>query len=311
MVPNQRPLEGIVPVVQTPLTRYDQIDTDGLWRLIEFLVRHPIGGLWVLGTGSEDHHLTFEQRMLVAKCATAANAGRVPLILGAGFFSPVDCEDFLRLTSCMQCDAYHVMPYHPVMGLDGVEAMYRAVADSAAKPVWIYTSANWCRHFPPGFIARLKAHPNIAGVKFSSSSTADQMQAIAMAEPGFQVITAVAGQLVASLAMGARASTSSWAGALPEPLIEIHALWKAGRHQEALKAQHAFNRFTASLPKRPKEWNFLTGAYEKYILFCRGICWPYMTTGYTDLTSDEMRQVDECLAAAGYDRYLEPVKAAA
>ena len=170
-----RELKGVIPVVQTPVHEDGSIDTEAIGRLIRFLTDAGVGGFWVLGTGSEDMNLTFEKRLAVARAITKANAGKLPLVLGAGFFCMDDILAFMDATKELEFDAYHVMPYHPVMGLDGVEKFYRHIADYAPKPLWMYTSGNWCRYFPPEFVGRLKGHPNIAGIKFSSSRTTDQI----------------------------------------------------------------------------------------------------------------------------------------
>lgn len=300
-----RKLKGVIPVVQTPVHEDGSIDTDGLARLTGYLAGKGVGGYWALGTGSEDMNLSFEKRLTVARAITSANAGRLPLLLGASFFAMDDIFAFMDETVELEFDAYHVMPYHPVMGLDGVEKFYRDVADHASKPVWMYTSGNWCRYFPPEFVARLKDHPNIAGMKYSSSRTTDQIKVIGMAEPDFQVITAVATQFVMVLSVGVAASTTSWGGALPEPLLEIYELFRAGKQEEAIAAQHRFNAFMSRMPRRAKEWNFLTGAHEKYILSLRGICKPCMTSYYTELDEGEQAQMRAALEEFGYDVYLE------
>jgi 4-hydroxy-tetrahydrodipicolinate synthase len=80
-------VRGIVPVVSTPLTAEEDIDVPALKGLIEFLNTKNIGGLWVLGTGSEDMNLSFAKRIKVAQAACDANAGKTPLLLGTGFFA--------------------------------------------------------------------------------------------------------------------------------------------------------------------------------------------------------------------------------
>ena len=85
-----RQVKGIVPVLSTPFTSDENIDVEGLKRLVGFLITQNIAGLWVLGTGSEDMNLSFEKRLKVAKAVTEANAGRVPLMLGAAFFALED-----------------------------------------------------------------------------------------------------------------------------------------------------------------------------------------------------------------------------
>jgi 4-hydroxy-tetrahydrodipicolinate synthase len=300
-----RQLKGVIPVVQTPVHRDGAIDTEGLTRLIEFLGGTGIGGYWALGTGSEDMNLSFEKRLTVARTIAKANAGKLPLILGSSFFAMDDILAFMEATKDLQFDAYHVMPYHPLLGLDGMEKFYKDIADRAPKPLWMYTSANWCRAFPPEFFEKMKPHANIAGVKFSSSRTTDQIKVIGLAEKDFQVITAVASQFVMVLGVGVAASTTSQAGALPEALLEIYNLYQQGRRDEALAAQRRFNEFQSRMPKRAKAWNFLTGADEKYILSLRGICQPYMTSYYTELTEDEQAQVRKALDEFGYLKKAE------
>lgn len=295
-----RPLKGVIPVVQTPIHEDGAIDTEGLTRLINYLTEAKVGGFWALGTGSEDMNLSFDKRLTVARAVTAANNNRLPLILGAGFFAMEDILNFMEATKELPFDAYHVMPYHPLMGLDGMEKFYRDLAAKAPKPIWLYTSANWCRAFPPEFVAKLKPVPNIAGVKYSTSKTTDQITVLAMAEPEFQVITAVATQFIAVLGMGTEASTTSLGGPLPEPLIEIYTLYKAGKIEEARKAQLRLNAFLKKMPSRPKGWNFLGAAEEKYILSLRGICKPHVTSYYTPLNEAEQAQVRAALDEFGF-----------
>jgi dihydrodipicolinate synthase/N-acetylneuraminate lyase len=306
-----RALNGIVPVVVTPVHADGSIDTEGLSRLINFLVDKDVGGFWCLGTGSEDMDLTFEKRLTVAKTICAANAGRKPLVLGSGFFALEDMTNFLDATKGLQFDAYHVMPYQPVMSLDRIDWMYRRLADRASRPLWMYTSANWCQHITPELVFGLKDHPNITGVKFSSSHTVDQLKVLGLQSPGFQVVTAVANQFYATLGMGSQATTSSIASALPEPLQEIYNLYQAGDRKQALARHHNLMKFLSMMPKTSKKDNFLTGAEEKYILSLRGICEPHMTGYYRPLNEAERTQMRKALDDCGYMHFVTDSKKAA
>ncbi|MBN2059269.1 MAG: dihydrodipicolinate synthase family protein [Deltaproteobacteria bacterium] len=286
-----RPVEGIVPVVSTPLTKDEKIDNAGLKRLIEFLINKEIGGLWVLGTGSEDMNLTFSKRLEVARCATEANKGKVPLILGAGFFAMEEILDFIHETRDLEFDAYHVMPYHPLLSLDRLEWFYKQIADRCSKPLWMYTSGNWSRAVTYEFVSALKDHPNIAGIKFSNTNAVEMTKVIALADSSFQVITAVAGQLYACLAMGSRGHTSSLGSCLPEMLIDIYDLFKKGDLTEAKKAQLRLNEFLKEFGKFTKKDNFLQAADEKYILKLRGICEDYVTSYYRQTSEEEKEKI--------------------
>jgi 4-hydroxy-tetrahydrodipicolinate synthase len=290
-----RPVLGIVPVVDTPLTAEENIDVPALKRLIEFLNSKRIGGLWVLGTGSEDMNLSFAKRLEVARAACEANAGKTPLILGAGFFALEDIYSFIEETKELEFDAYHVMPYNPKLSLDRVDWFYRHIADNCPKPLWMYVSGNWSRSVTPEFVANLKTHPNIAGFKFSNSNTVAVTKVARMADEQFQVITAVASQLHACLCMGSKGHTSSLSCCIPEPMIEIYELFLQGKIEESLEAQHRLNDFLQALSKNTKNDNFLWAADEKYILKLRGICDEYVTSYYREINEEEKARVRELL----------------
>jgi len=286
-----RLIEGIVPVVSTPLTKDEKIDHAGLERLIGFLINRKIGGLWVLGTGSEDMNLSFTKRLEVARCTTETNKGKMPLILGSSFFAMEDILNFIRETSSLEFDAYHVMPYHPLLSLDRLEWFYRYIADNCPKPLWMYTSGNWSRPVTPDFVSRLKDHPNITGIKFSNINAVDMTKVIALADDSFQVITAVAGQLYACLAIGSKAHTSSLGSCLPELLLNIYDLFKGGFLSESKDVQLRLNRFLSEFGTCTKKDNFLQAADEKYILKLRGICEDYVTSYYRKTNEEEQEKI--------------------
>jgi 4-hydroxy-tetrahydrodipicolinate synthase len=290
-----RPVHGIVPVVDTPLTAEENIDVPALKRLIEFLNKKKIGGLWVLGTGSEDMNLSFAKRLEVARAACEANAGKTPLILGTGFFALEDIFNFIEETKELEFDAYHVMPYNPKLSLDRVDWFYRHIADNCPKPLWMYVSGNWSRPVTPEFVAKLKPHPNIAGFKFSNQDTVAVTKVARMADEQFQVITAVASQLYACLCMGSKGHTSSLSCCVPEPMIEIYELFFQGKMEESLAAQHRLNDFLKELSQNTKNDNFLWAADEKYILKLRGICDEYVTSYYREINEEEKARVRELL----------------
>ncbi len=300
-----RRVKGIIPVVLTPLTKEKDIDVEGLVRIIKFLHTKDVGGLWVLGTGSEDMNLSFDKRLHVAQVACGANNGKLPLILGAGFFAVEDTINFMEVTKGLNFDAYHLLPYNPKLGLSRIDWIYRYVAEKATKPLWMYTSGNWSQPVPPGFVRSLSKHPNIAGIKFSNTNTKDLLEVISMANDEFQVITAVASQLYSCMMLGVAGHTSSLACCLPEPMIEIYkdiTYW--ADFKIALSKQRRLNTFLEQMAKNTKASNFLQAADEKYILHLRGLCAIYMTDGYREINTRESLDLVKLLKKF-YPDYIE------
>lgn len=293
-------INGIIPVLSTPMTASGDINATGLERLLEFLVSRNIGGLWVLGTGSEDMNLTFAKRLQVAEIATGVVDGRKPLLLGTSFYAMEESLAFMQKTKHLKKDGYHAMPYHPLLSEDGLKRYYTELADNSPAPFWLYTSGNWSLQLSLGAIEELKQHPNIAGMKFSSTNAVAAMNVIGLHEDSFQIITAVASQSFPSFCMGSKAHTSSLGSALPDPLIEIHDLYSQGRYEEALTAQRSLNAFLKVFSSGAKKDNFLMAAEEKYVLSLRGICEDYVSGSYRSLNNEEKKRIRGALAKHGY-----------
>jgi len=294
-----KPIQGVVPVLSTPLTENGEVDVDGLITLCKYLLKLPIGGLWVLGTGSEDMNLPFRKRLIVARTVSETVANRVPVIIGAGFFCLEESLSFIQEVADLNFPSYHVMPYHPLLSAERLEWFYTHLADACPKPLWLYTSSNWSQQLPLTIIERLKEHPNICGIKYSTSNAVNVLKVAGMVNEHFQLITAVAGQMYSCLCSGSPAHTSSLASALPDPLIEIWTLFKEGRHAEALLAQRRLQNFLASIAKAKKD-NFLWVAEEKYILSLKGVCREHVSSYYRCLTVQEKRDIRKSLNEYGY-----------
>ena len=288
-------LSGVIPVLLTPLTEKGDIDKTSLVKLVKHLNTKNIGGFWVLGTGAEDMNLTYQQRLQVVNTVVEANAGKSPLIVGAGFFAMRDAENFMDDTAHLDFHAYHVMPYHNLLSLDRIEWMYKSLADHAKKPIWMYTSANWARFIPPEFIEKMKGYPNIAGIKFSTSNAAHTEKVIALQDDNFQVLTAVVRTFFVNLCLGVKGGTTVEACPFIDPIVEIYEKYMEGDLGGALESQRKLNRFLEYMPQEPGKDNFLKVAEGKYILSKQGICNQYMSGYYRELTDSEKEQIDRLL----------------
>lgn len=290
-----RRLQGIVPVLITPLNKDQTVDHESLIKVTKYLLDKNPGGFWVLGTGGEDMNLTFEERVQVAQTVTETVQGKVPVIIGCGFYAKTDTKNYVKETRKLNFDAYHLMPYHTLMSLDRYEVMYKDIADFADKPLWLYTSANYCRHFPPNFIERVIDHANIAGIKYSTSNIVHMEKAISYNREGFQVISAVVRQFLASLAMGVEATTTVEACFYFERISQIYKAFVAGRIDEATKHQQNLNRFLEKVSTGAGKDNFLKSAEGKYVLSKLGLCKKYMSGYFREVNAAEEEKIDHAL----------------
>ena len=56
-------LLGIIPVLVSPMNEDGSPDHKGYHNLLDHIFEHPVGGLWVLGSASEDFLMSFEHRV--------------------------------------------------------------------------------------------------------------------------------------------------------------------------------------------------------------------------------------------------------
>lgn len=136
---NRSLLRGIVPPILTPITADEEVDCASMKRLVDFLVRNGVHGLWIMGTTGE--FASFDERERAAAVAAAVEGadGRVPTVVNAG-----DCSTRLAIRHgkaalAAGADAIAVTPpYYYPNSQDELLAHFRAVRDAVDLPLLIY-----------------------------------------------------------------------------------------------------------------------------------------------------------------------------
>jgi len=178
------------------------------------------------------------------------------------------------------------------MSLERYIAMYLEIADFSEKPIWLYTSANYCRHFPPDFIENLMQHPNIAGIKYSTSNIVQIEKALSYSNENFQVITAVVRQFLASLSMGVKATTTVEGCFYFEKIDKVYQAFNNNNMNDAKLYQNELNRFLEKATTNASKDNFLKCAEGKYILSKMGLCKKFMSGYYRSVNKEEEKYLD-------------------
>jgi 4-hydroxy-2-oxoglutarate aldolase len=115
---------------------------------------------------------------------------------------------------------------------------YTAVADASPVPVLLYNVTMYTGvNLLPDAVERLAQHPNIAGIKESGSS-ADQMRQLVTRTPEeFVVLGGSASMFFDALCAGASGGVLALAALLPDAVVTLRDLVRAGRLDEARKLQ--------------------------------------------------------------------------
>ena len=295
---NRKLLKGIVPVVVVPMTKGGDPDIEGIHRHVDFLVSSGVGGLWVLGSASEDINMSMKQKLQVARATVEATRGRVPIVLGSGLTSIGDILDYADKLSDLDFHGLHVLPYDLKMGDARLIHLIETLADKLPWPVWMYHNPKRGRPFTDDIIGCVKAHSNVGGIKIGGYNLSELTRTIMHRSADFDVVGAGGGQLFQMLALGAEAHTTSEASVFPERFIELIEAFNRGEFDKARDLQFDLIRFSKSLPRTE---NGEYCAEEKYMLSLRGICDEWVNPLYRILTEQEKATLRESLLAHGHE----------
>ncbi|MEM6278445.1 MAG: dihydrodipicolinate synthase family protein [Verrucomicrobiota bacterium] len=86
--------QGIIPPMITPLKGRDELDTEGLERLVERMIDGGIHGIFALGTTGEAPSLSYRLRRELVQRTCQFAKGRVPIIVG---ITDTSLEESIRL----------------------------------------------------------------------------------------------------------------------------------------------------------------------------------------------------------------------
>ena len=136
-------LQGVLPIVHTPFTDTDEIDTAILRREIDWAYAQGADGL---GTGmvSELLRLTFDERIALTHHIAEMSAGRGAVFAGVGAESTKQALSYAKAAEKAGCDAVMaVPPVTTALPEDQLGDYFRTLADGIALPVIVQDASGY------------------------------------------------------------------------------------------------------------------------------------------------------------------------
>ena len=93
------PLKGIIPPMITPLKSNDELDRNGVEKLIEHILGGGVHGLFLLGTNGEGPSLSYRLKKEFLKLSCEIIRGRVPVLVGvtdSSFSGAMEMADYCK-----------------------------------------------------------------------------------------------------------------------------------------------------------------------------------------------------------------------
>lgn len=228
----QKPLEGIVPPMITPLAGRDQLDEPGLERLIEHVIAGGVHGLFILGTSGEAPALSYRLRRALIKRVCRQVAGRLPVLVGITDTSLVEAVSLAQHAAESGAQAlvtsapYYFPPGQPEL----VDYVQRLVPD-LRLPLYLYNMPQMTKvQFTPESLRRLAQLEGIIGVKDSSGDLNyfRQLVEVVRERPDWRLFIGPEHLLTEALRLGGHGGVNGGALIEPQLLVGLFNAVKSG-----------------------------------------------------------------------------------
>jgi 4-hydroxy-2-oxoglutarate aldolase len=200
-----------------------------------------LAGVVVLGSNGEAPLLEDDEAdAIIATARASVPTGRT-LIAGVGRESTAATMAAARRAAALGADLVLVRTpsyFKNVMTSDAFVRHFTAVADASPVPVLLYNVTVYTGvNLLPEAVQQLAAHPNIVGMKESTSDIAQVADLVARVPETFVVLAGSGTTFFAAVSAGASGGVLAIAAVLPEMCVEIFELVTGHRHEDALALQ--------------------------------------------------------------------------
>ncbi|MCO6046232.1 dihydrodipicolinate synthase family protein [Aeoliella sp. ICT_H6.2] len=235
-----QPLRGIVPPMVTPLVD-DELDKQGLDKLLRRLLESPVHGLFVLGTTGEGPSLSYRARRTLVDAVTSTVNGRKPVLVGVTDTSLSEAIDAARCAEAAGADAVVYAPpcYLPITQASLADGV-RRLADQSPLPVMLYNmpalTKSW---FEIDTVTKLIDEPNIVGLKDSSGDLEyfRRLLEVKTLRSSWTLMTGPEHLMAESVAMGGDGGVSGGANIYPRLFTELFDAADRGHEVSAATLQ--------------------------------------------------------------------------
>jgi 4-hydroxy-2-oxoglutarate aldolase len=238
-------LRSVFPPMPTPFARDGTVDESAIKANVARWLAAGLGGIVALGTNGEAALLDEDESDRVVAAARETVPRDRVLIAGVGRESTRGTIAAARRAAALGADAVLVRPpslYRANVNAPGLERHYRSIADDSPAPVLLYNyPAFFGPQLSPALIGRLAEHPNVIGMKETSTDGAQFADVAAAVPDAFTLLAGSAPGFYPALCAGARGAILAVACVAPEACLQVLALTAEGRHPEALRLQQRIN----------------------------------------------------------------------
>lgn len=236
-------LKGAFTALITPF-KNGQIDFESLEKLIQFQLKNGVDGFVINGTTAESPTLEKSEVSELFKFARKVSGPNIPLIVGTGSNSTAQTMKDSRQAQEMGADAVLVVvPYYNKPPQRGLEAHFKAVAESISIPVILYNvPGRTITSLESQTISNLAKIENITSIKEASGKIDFANEIIKSVDENFILLSGDDGTYVEFLAAGGHGVISVATHVIPKQMVQWKAWAQAGELDKAREDIKKYSR---------------------------------------------------------------------
>ncbi len=242
--------KGMMPAMITPLTNEKKIDIETTEKLVDFLLKRRVDGLFILGTFGEGVlHPVEERRKFMEKVVSRVN-GKVPVIVPAIHMEVDKTKELVGAAQDSGANAAAlVCPFYYVLSDRAIEKYFKEIFKEFNDfPFFIYNipqctinEVNLC------ILQNLaESCPNFVGLKNSKPSLMD-FQRLLPLQDRISLFMGEDSLDYPALLLGAKGIISGPASVFPEPYVRLYREFTKGDYEGARRQQMIINGFFEKL----------------------------------------------------------------
>jgi N-acetylneuraminate lyase len=233
---------GILPALITPLTAETAVDGPALRRLLRWILRFEIDGLFLAGTGGEGLLVPTGERKRLLEIALGEAGGRKKVAVHVGGVSFPAALELARHAKSAGADVIAAIPpiYYKYDDRE-LESYFLALAEAAELPLLLYSIDNTGNRLPLAVVAKAAEHPNVIGIKWSHTDYYALERLTRLNGGNITVLNGFDETLLAGLAAGADGAIGLNFNSMPGLFAGLYGAFRAGDLERARELQRTAN----------------------------------------------------------------------
>jgi len=217
---------GIVPPLVTPLRARDELDLEGLVRLLEHVIAGGVSGVFILGTTGEAPSLSYPLRRQMITETIRMVDRRVPVLVGVTDTAFIETVRLAEHAASSGADAAVLTtPYYFPAGQTELTCYVENIQPLIPLPLMLYNMPQLTKvWFEIETLARLAAIEGIVGVKDSSGDLDYFARLCGLKEtrPDWTIMIGPEAKLAEAHELGGDGGVSGGANVAPGLFVECH-----------------------------------------------------------------------------------------